>query len=184
MKKLICIVLMFTLSACTMGATGDTANDSTAAQSFLPTVSGYTSTPATNVTQALNTVAGGASLLTGNPAVAAAVARMDMVTTCYNSVGAVAANVYTPTDLASAALSPREVAAIGVVAVINQDRLRENFFQCVVQGNDQGFSAQSVEVELCTGQGSATVEGETISYLYVATTPALCSAFAAQLPSG
>ena len=67
------------------------------------------------------------------------------------------------------------------MAVINQDRLRDNFMQCVVQG-DSGFSAQSVAVELCTGQGSAVVEGETISYLYVATTPSLCDSFAAQLP--
>ncbi|NWF70475.1 MAG: hypothetical protein HXY40_15410 [Chloroflexi bacterium] len=161
------------LAACTVGQTGDTANDPQAAQRFLPDVPGYTATNATSVSSALNTVGGGASALTGNPALTVVIERVDALVQCYTNVGAVAARIYTPTTFN---ISNPQMPGIGAVAVINQDRLRDNFLACVTNNSGQDFSAQAA-VEPCYGSGTFTDQGNTFSYVYAASAPDLCTAF-------
>src|SRR5690606_40484862 len=74
--------------------TGDTANDPSAAQQFVPDLPGYISTETSNVTDAISAVTGGASLLTGNLPLAALVAQIDGMIQCYENVGAIASKVY------------------------------------------------------------------------------------------
>ncbi len=185
-RLLAVFVLMAVLSACSVAGdilggavptTGDTAADPSAAQRFLPNLSGYTATEATSISSAVSAVGGGASLLTGNPATAALVAQIDSMIQCYSGVGAVAARIYTENNLAS--VIQGQIPKIGVLAVINQDRLVNNFLQCTLGG---GISAQSA-VQPCGGSGSFTAGGETLHYIYAATDPALCTAFVQAMPA-
>jgi hypothetical protein len=174
MKRFAMIVLCALLmTACSLGATGDTANDAQAAQRYLPTVAGYTASNATNVSSALANLGVGASALTGNPAMSLAINRIDAMIGCYQNVGAVAAQVYSPTqyDITSA-----DIPGVGAVAVINEDRLRDNFLSCVVNNESaDSFSAQAFEP--CFDSGSFEAEGDTFHFVYGGTTPELCTAF-------
>lgn len=181
------LALMVTLVGCSavgdivggaVPTTGDTAADASSAQRFLPNLSnyGYTSTEASSISSAIASVGGSASLLTGNPAAAALVAQIDSMIQCYQGVGAVAARIYTENNLAN--VLQGEVPKVGALAVINQDRLVNNFLQCVVPSS---FSAQAIEP--CFGSGSFSRDGETLHYLYAATNPELCTLFAAAMPA-
>lgn len=177
-------VLILGMAACTFslntGPTGDTANQSTSAQTFLPDITGYTRSNADSITSAIASVGGGASLISGNPALTAAIAKIDDMIQCYQNVGAVAANVYTQADIAS--VLQGQVPRVGVLAVINEERLGRNFLGCALKGSG-AFSAQSATIEPCFGSGSLQRDGETIDYLYAATAPDLCTSFQAHFDS-
>jgi len=106
-RALLSILLGLLLAACgqlqvnIVPTTGDTALDAAAAQSQLPNLSnyGYTSIDASSITEALTAIGGGSLLISGNPAGAAAIAKLDDMMRCYQSVGAVAAQVYAQADL-------------------------------------------------------------------------------------
>ncbi|MBL8130432.1 MAG: hypothetical protein JNL42_01135 [Anaerolineae bacterium] len=184
-KQAFLIVLMALLAACSQlgGAgnlvptTGDTANDASAVQRFIPnlTAMGYTSIEAQNVQTALSSVTGGASLITGNPAAAALVAQIDGMITCYRGVGALDARVYYQANIAN--LVQGTMPSVGALAVINQDRIVNNFLSCALGGN-QGVGAQSAAPQVCSGSGQIVVDGETIAYVYAATNQELCNLMA------
>jgi hypothetical protein len=179
MKRFILFgMLLLAAAACSFslnsGPTGDTANQATSAQSFLPDIAGYTRTDADSLTNAITAATGGASLLSGNVALAAGIAKIDDMMQCYQDVGAVAAQVYTEADLG--AVLQGQIPSVGALAVINEDRLERNFLNCALSQN-RGLSAQAASIEPCFGSGSVTVNEEKIDYLYAATTPGLCSSF-------
>ena len=179
MKRMIWLaMLLAAVLACSFnmntGPTGDTANQSTSAQNFLPDITGYTRTDADSITDAITTAGGGASLISGNPALALGIAKIDNMIQCYQNVGAVAANVYTENDIGR--VLQGQIPSIGALAVINQDRLTRNLLNCALSGSDT-FSAQEVAIEPCFGSGSFQRDGETIAYVYAATAPGLCQSF-------
>ena len=131
------IVLACTFSLNT-GPTGDTANQTTSAQSFLPDIAGYTRTDTNNITDAITAVGGGASLISGNPALAAGIAKIDDMIQCYQNVGAVAANVYTEDDISQ--VLQGQIPSVGALAVVNEDRVGRNFLNCALGGSER-FSA-------------------------------------------
>ncbi|MBE0689493.1 MAG: hypothetical protein IH587_05155, partial [Anaerolineae bacterium] len=96
---------------------------------------------------------------------------------CYEGVGAVAARIYTESNLSGALQG--EVPKVGALAIINQDRLVNNFLQCAVA---PGFSQQAA-LEPCLGSGTFSRDGETLHYVYAATNPDLCSLFVAAMPA-
>lgn len=157
--------------------TGDTAADISAAQRFVPDLPGYISTDAQNITEAITRVTGGASLISGNLVTAALIAQIDGMISCYSQVGAVAAKVYVQADIAS--LLEGQVPAAGALAVVNQDRVINNFLPCALGSRPQALSAQDASVQPCGGSGSIQVDNETLLYLYAATQPTLCDQFAA-----
>ena len=160
--------------------TGDSSLDAAAAQSVMPNLSnyGYTSTDARNITDAIAAVGGTASLFTGNPAAAAAIAKIDDMIGCYQNVGAVAARVYTYTNIGE--LFQGQVPKVGALAVVNRDRIVSNLAACALN-TGSGFSAQATQIEPCAGTGTLTRDGETLDYIYAATDPQLCTLFAAAL---
>jgi hypothetical protein len=161
--------------------TGNTSSDAAAAQQYVPDLPGYLSTNAANLTSALSTISGGASLLSGNPVAAAMIQQIDGMVACYQSVGAVAAKLYAQADIAS--LTQGQIPAVGALAVINQDRLVNNFLPCAL-GSGQGFSAQRASTpQPCGNSGSFTANGNTYWYLYAATQQDLCNVIAQRLPS-
>lgn len=161
--------------------TGDTQFDVSAAQRFLPNLSnyGYNAIEATSITSAITSLGGSASLLTGDPVSAALISQIDGLITCYSRVGAAAARIYLPANLGG--VLQGQVPNLGVLAVINQDRVINNFLSCALGGNNV-FGAQSAAVQPCAGSGSFVRDGETLAYLFAATNEQLCQLFTAAMP--
>jgi len=72
-RRLCATLLLLLLVACAPSG-NDTADQATSAQRFLPELEGYSRSDADNLSDALVTLGGGASLLSGNPALAAGIA--------------------------------------------------------------------------------------------------------------
>jgi hypothetical protein len=176
-KRLILVAAaVVALGACSIvPGTGDKSTDAAAAQSFVPpNIPGYDSTDAANVTDALTKVGAAGSLLTGNIVSAGAIAKLNNMIACYQSVGAVAARVYVDKNIALNPNAPK----VGVLAVINTTRIQHNLMSCVL---NTGASAQAAnEIQPCGGSGEKVVNNETLNYVYAATTPELCATFQAQ----
>jgi hypothetical protein len=175
MKKIFWLTgtVLLVIAGCTLGSTaptGDTSSDPSAAQQLLPNLAGYNRTNAESLTSAVSSISGGAALISGNPLLAALIARIDTMMQCYQNVGAVAASVYTQVDIGQVLAG--QIPKLGAVAVINQDRLSRNFLNCIVGGG--GASAQAVSIEPCVGSGSKVVNNETITYIYGGTDPSFC----------
>jgi len=156
--------------------TGDKSTDAAAAQRFVPqSIPGYDATDAASITDALTKVGAAGSLLSGNIVSAGAIAKLDNMIACYQSVGAVAARVYIDKNIAANPSAPK----VGVLAVINTTRIQRNLMNCVL--NTGGASAQAAnEIQPCGGSGDKVVNNENLSYVYAATTPELCATFQAQ----
>lgn len=155
--------------------TGDTDTDIEAAQSFFPSLAGYTTYETESIQEAVTTALGGAGVLTGNVVQAALVERIDSLISCYRRTGAVDARIFVEQV---SNLDSVRVPIAGVLAVINQDRIRDNFLACISDTPLDGvLGTQSVEPEPCTGSGTFEFEGDTISYLYAATDKPLCGLF-------
>lgn len=186
-KVLLVSLLMLVLAACgsnininLVPTTGDTAADSASAQNAMPNLSnyGYTSTEATNITQAISAVGGSATLITANPAVGAAILKIDDMMQCYQGVGAVSARVYTDANIAQ--VTTGTLPKVGALAIINRDRITRNLLSCALSFGS-GIAAQSAAIEPCAGSGSVVRNGETLDFVYAATDPQLCTLFAAAM---
>ena len=170
-------LLLILLAACGTLAPGgsDRADQATSAQRFLPDAEGYTRSDTSSLTDALTTLGSGASLLSGNPALLAAITTIDAMIECYQQVGAVAASIYSRIS--------GEGVSLGAVAVVNQERLGRNFLTCALGGGEAEYSAQAAAVQPCSNSGTLPVGGETIHYLYAATDPLLCLRFQSHFDS-
>ena len=169
------LIAVVALTACSLtGETGDSSTDAAAAQSFVPDLPGYTEHTTDNLRDTLTGLLGGAGVLTGNPVQALLVAKVDDLIDCYQDVGALEAKIYTQ----NVDLSEIAIPIGGVLAVVNQDRVRDNFLSCLLRPPNAGlFGAQAAEPEPCFGYGTFTFEEETISFVYAATDQPLCTAF-------
>ena len=161
--------------------TGDTALDAASAQSQMPNLSnyGYSTLDASSVTDAITALGGSASLISGNPALAAAIIKIDDMIACYESVGAVSANVYAQADIAQ--VLEGQLPRAGALAIINRDRLAANLLPCALNSGQEGMRALSATIEPCAGAGTFVRQGATFDYVYAATDPQLCNLFAAAL---
>lgn len=170
------LALLTLLAACSdLVPTGlDSADQATSAQMFIPSLEGYVQSDASSITDAITTLGGSASLLSGNPGLTAAIAVIDGLIECYENVGAIAAGIYTRPVLDS--LAQGRGFSVGALAVINQERLARNFLACALPESDL-FSAQAETMEPCSGSGALLIANEHIHYLYAATDPLLCLAF-------
>lgn len=168
MNKIILTVLLVFLAifAVSCEQTNDTAGDAESAQSLMPSVAGYTSQSADNVQEAIATALGTGAAASGNLPAAGMIERVDAMIDCYQDVGAVDARIFFQQE---GSLIPH----VGAVAVINETRLIDNFLSCIT--STRGLTAQTAEFEVCNGSGRITVSGDSIAYLYVATSPSFCS---------
>lgn len=169
-------VLLLALTACSLGGSSDnTADDSAAAQRFIPNLPGYTETETTDVQDALAGILGGSGALTGNFVQSAAVLTLDRLVDCYRDRGAFDARLYSQ----NIELTNIQTPIVGVLAVINQDRVAEEFINCVLPEfmRPDDFGAQAAGPQPCFGYGSFSFEGDTISFIYGATDRPLCDSF-------
>jgi hypothetical protein len=175
MRKLITFMLILTtlvLTAC--GETGDTSEDAGAAQSFIPSPSGYAEHETDDIQNAIAGTIAGASGATGNIPAVAVTGAVEGFVDCYRDVGAFDARLHIQNINLSEGLAP----TAGVVGVINQSRVLSNFVSCA---NPMGGAASAQGLSLfnpCANTGSFTAEGESFSYFYAATNTPLCQAYA------
>ncbi len=163
--------------------TGDTQFDASAAQRFLPNLSnyGYTATDAANITSAITSLGGSASLLTGDPVLAGVISQIDSMIGCYSNVGAVAARIYTPANLGN--ILQGQVPSIGALAVLNTTRVANNLLPCALGSNGARMGAQSATLQPCAGSGSFVRDGESLTYIFAASDQNLCQLFTAAMPA-
>lgn len=167
---------MLAFTACTLAETDDTADDPEAAQSFFPNLNGagYNVSDSNTVIDAVTTALSGAALGTGNLPVVALIQKVDNMISCYQNVGAADARIYTE----RINVSDPGVPIAGVLMIVNEDRLANNFLHCLTQipGGDL-FQSQRTTPEPCWGHGRFTVNENQISYLFAATDQPLCDLF-------
>lgn len=186
-KLLLLTVLMLALAACgqvnlnIVPTTGDTAFDAASAQSQMPNFSnyGYATIDASSITDAITALGGSASLISGNPALALAIAKIDDMIACYERVGAVAANVYAQADINQ--ILEGQLPRAGALAIINRDRIAANLLPCAINTGQPGMRAMTAAIEPCAGAGTFVRQGATFDYVYAATDPQLCNLFTAAL---
>ena len=153
----------------------DKASDAASAQTALPNLSnyGYTMTNANSITDALATVGSGAQVISGNPATAAMIAKIGDMIACYQSVGALAAGIYTDANISQ--LATGDIPKVGALGIVNRDRVARDLLPCALNTGQRGFSAQSAEIQPCSGSGTFVRQGETLDYVYAATDQQLCT---------
>lgn len=160
---------MLVITGCSLngvGSTGQTSNDVEAVQNYFPTIPNYSAAPVNDIVNAITTVTGGVSLATGNLLGSVAINRLQALADCYREVGAVDARVYTQLNISQP--------VVGALAIVNQDRITQNFVNCAVGGSAQ---SRSTEPEPCIGTGSFTANNNNYTYIYAASDQALCNEF-------
>ena len=163
------------LAGCSFETEGE-ATDPEAAQSFFPALANYNQQETNDLQDAITTALGGAGLLTGNVVQAGLVERIDTLIDCYRDTGALDVRIYVERI---DSLAEVRVPIGGALAVVNEDRIRDNFLGCITQNPANNlFGAQSAQPEPCFGSGSFVFAGDTISYIYGATDVPLCNLFA------
>ncbi len=172
-KRILILLLIGLMLLAGCDPTGDTNTDAEAAQSFLPTFEDYTTYETESVQTAITTALGGTSALTGNPVQAALIERIDSLLSCYREVGAVDANIFIESV---ANVDELRLPRAGVLVVINQDRVKDNFIACLTQDPLEGVMSFNVP-EPCAGSGEFTFEGDKITFAYVASDTPLCDQF-------
>ncbi len=183
--RLLIIMVALIAASCSQLGTGGSIptqgniNDSASASRYLPNLPGYISTDVQSISDAISAAGGSAALFSGNPVAAALIAQIDGMIDCYKNVGALAAKAYVQADIAS--VMDGNVPMFGAMAVINQDRIINNAIPCALGAGVQRSQADSPRP--CASSGSFTVDGETLYYLYAASSQTLCSMFQSAIPS-
>ena len=175
-QKLTFLLLIFSIvlvgcDSISGGSSNDSSTDPEAAQQLLPAITTYQTYNADNVVDAITRAGGSAALVSGNIQLTALIAKIDQTIECYQRVGAVAANIYVQTDIGR--VLEGNIPSTGVVAVVNQTRIQDNFANCILGQSDEA-SAQNVQIEPCTGSGSFTYLGDQFTYIYAGTEPGFC----------
>jgi hypothetical protein len=171
------------------GSSQNSASSNTGnASAFLPAFNGYTNVGAQSVGDAFALLSGtglfdaqaagndttfsAQSLGAGTIATSIIVSRVDEFIECYRGVGAVDAQIYIKANINT--FVNGDVPPLGAIAVINQDRLRDNLVSCAVSPNDpNAFSAQAAQP--CGNFGTFRQAGETLYYIYAGTNTEFCN---------
>ncbi len=169
-RSLFLIVILSLIAACAPN-TSQTANDPVAAQQLMPNIVGYAANDVTDVVAALSTAASAASLAGGNLPVAGALNRADALLRCLQERGAVSGRSYLQQNITNI------VPEAGVVVIINNDRVAENFLACLASGASP-MRAQTVTIEPCAEAGNFTFQNNSYSFVYVGVGNELCGYFA------
>ena len=157
------------LAACS--DTGNVANDANSAQRLLPNLAAYSATDVDTTVDGAFAAVGGATLISGQIGIAAALAKAEQILQCFQDRGALAAKFYRQSD--STITAPK----IGGAMVINQSRISQEMINCALGGQEDTASAQTFSIEPCASAGTFEYEGDNISYVYVGSHPDVCAVF-------
>ena len=162
------LILAF-ITACS--DTGNTSTDALSAQRLLPNLADYTATDVDTTIDGAFAAVGGAALVGGQIGITAFVAKAEQILQCFQDRGALAAKFYSKSQPGSA------VPQVGAVLVINQSRINQEMINCVLGGQEESLSAQSLNIEPCASAGTIGYQGDTISYVYAGSHPDVCALY-------
>jgi len=174
---LLALTLLLVLSACDLlsPAPPDEPPEPPAA-AMLPDLPGYNVVEGQTLTGYLNTVAGGAALLAGQPELAALVATVDGIGGCYQEVGAARARLYSNEEAPLTA---------GAVAIADRNELLDpaNFFRCALpQLRPETTDEEGAPIQPCGTSYTLEQNDNTFYIAYAGTRSEICQAFCSQLP--
>ena len=157
------------LAACS--GTGNISGDAQSAQRLLPNLAGYTATDVDAAIDGAFAAVGGAALVGGQVAITAAIAKVEQVLQCFQDRGAIAARFYNETNPSGL------VPLAGAVLVINQSRINRELINCILGGQEERASAQTVAIEPCANAGTFNYQGDTVSFIYVGSHSSVCALY-------
>ncbi len=168
--RLACLLMsILLLAAC--GDTGNEADDAKSAQRLLPNLAQYSASDIDATVDGAFAAVGGAALMGGQLGLTAVIAKAEQILQCFQDRGALAARFYQHSDTTLTA--PK----IGASLVINQSRVNQELINCALGGQENSASAQAFSIEPCASAGTLAYQGDTISYIYVASHPDVCDVF-------
>ncbi len=142
---------------------------------MLPDLPNHTVIEGQTLTDYLGTLSEGATLLTGQPEMAALFLGVDKFIGCYQDVGAVQARVYS---------NKENPLSAGAVAIADRNALLnpKNLLACLKPTPEAGgASIQTFGIEPCSASYTLSRDNNEFYILYAGTTQEICQAFCAQL---
>ena len=123
------------------------------------------------ISEYIASLAGGGSLLTGNPALVAAIEFAQGAIDCYQSIGAVAVRVYSDETFPLSS---------GMVAIVDRNAITDvgNLASCLRGGREVG--AQAV-LAACAHTYTLNKDDNEFHIAYIGTTAEMCQAFCTRL---
>lgn len=170
------VILVALLSGCTL--LEDLLGTSTGtppAVEMLPELPNHTVVEGQLLTDYISTLSEGAALLAGQPHLAALIAGVDQIVSCYQEVGAAQARVY------SNEVTPLSA---GTVAIADKNALLNptNLLKCVGPLASPGdTTTQMVDIKPCSASYTLEKDDNEFYIIYAGTTEEICQAFCAQL---
>ncbi len=142
------------------------------AADLMPDLPGYKVVEGEDLTDAIGKLAGGATLLSGNPLMAGAILAVDEVVKCYEQQGAVSGRFFSQESDALAA---------GVIVIVDRNRLTnpQTFLNCIQPSGAQ--MAQADALQPCANAYTLQRDNNEYYILYAASQVHVCQAFCAAL---
>jgi hypothetical protein len=171
-RMMYAVSIVVLLSGCNLLPTPAPRSGEPAAAALLPKLAGYNTAEGQTLTSYIGKLSGGATLLTGQPELAATLTAVDAIIGCYQQVGAVRARLYSNQAFPLSA---------GAVAIADKKALLDpaNLFKCVVP--NVGPQAQTAKIEPCKANYTLARDGNEFYILYAGTTLEICQAFCKNL---
>lgn len=162
----VALVVVTLLSACGQGSQGPTA------ASLMPSLSGYQANDTLNIQDAITKIGGVASIGTGQPEVAAALAAVNGLVTCYQQAGAVQGRTY---------VNSADALKAGVIVIVDRNVVTnpQTFLNCVLP---KSAAAPLVAgVQPCAKAYTLSTSNNQFYIAYAATSTEVCQAFCSGL---
>lgn len=161
----IALALLLIVAAC------DTGGTQGGAAALLPDVPNAKIVEGQTISEYIASLASGATLLTGNPALAAGIEFAQGAINCYQEIGAVAVRIYS--DLTFPL-------STGMVAIVDRNAVTDlgNVARCL--GGGRQSSAQAT-LEVCVNSYTLNKDDNEFYIAYVGTTAEMCSAICSRL---
>ncbi len=158
---MIILTLVLIAAACEAGGRRGSAAD------LMPNVPNAKIVTGMTISEYIASLAEGGSLLTGNPALVAAIEFTQGAIDCYQGLGAVAVRVYSDETFPLSS---------GVVAIVDRNAITDvgNLARCL--GGGQQAGAQGV-IEACAHTYTLTKDDNEFYIAYIGTTAQMCQAF-------
>ena len=160
------LVLAVLLSAC-----GQPATKEPSAAALMPNLPDYHVTDTIDIQDAITKVAGAASIGVGQPELAALIAGVNGLVSCYQKAGAIQGRSY---------VNKADVALAGVVVIINRNAVTDpnTFLACVLPS---GAGLRTAQIQPC-GKAYILDKDNNQFYMgYAATNPQVCQTFCSAL---
>lgn len=156
------VIVVAVAAACTGAAQRDES-----AANLIPALPDYEVINTLDVQDAIAKVAGGTTLLAGQPQIAAMVVVANEITKCYQNVGAIEARVFVRRS------NPLHA---GALIVINRNKLTDpqTFLGCVLPNTGSGPRV-AVQLQPCTKAYTLQKDNNEFYIAYVATDESVCT---------